>query len=633
MILAPFFLTACQNWATKIAVPEPLRAVEEQEQLISDKGKLGPGSSLAAQTREPPSKPQTRITQTPSTPAGLELAGLSVAGDSVELEGDPLQISVENLPLAAFINEVFGNMLGLSFEIAQELQAKKDLVTLRVVEPTSPSDIYRLATKVLNTYGIAVSKVDNHLSFNVSTSTPAGEPPILVSGRALPNVPVSHRPIFQLVPLVNVRNIAVKSWLSVMFKDPALEVYEDPVRNAIVLQGPAAIVSRAVEAIALLDQPSMKGRYSLRIDPLFITPDELAQALVLVLKSEGYAASDKPDSGSVIVLPMEQFGAVLVFTAEQKLRDHIEQWALSLDKPSMTSSDGQDLFYFPIKNTRAKDLVAVLNKITGGLSKESQIKKSAEGKGATVKTTVDLKPALVVDEARNALLFYGSAAVWSRMLPIIHKMDVPPKQVLVEVTVAEVTLTEEDQFGIEWLINGSLNGYDSIPSTLGGLAVGGGGFTYTLSLAGQTRFVLNALASDQRVNILSTPRLMVKSGSDASIEVGTDVPIVTSQSTETDLPGSSILQNIQYRKTGVLLNVKPIIHAGRRVDLEITQEISAAEANTVSNVDSPSILTRRVTTDLSIRDGGSVLLGGMISTTGGSGTKGVPGLMNIPVAG
>jgi general secretion pathway protein D len=157
----------------------------------------------------------------------------------------------------------------------------------------------------------------------------------------------------------------------------------------------------------------------------------------------------------------------------------------------------------------------------------------------------------------------------------------------------------------------------------------------SLENAGNFKAVLNAFAANDQVTILSTPRLLVKSGSKATLDVGSDVPLVTTQSSGDIVEGgtSSILQEIQYRKTGVLLEVEPIVHAGRRVDINVTQEISQAQPNTISDINSPSILLRRVNTSLSLRDGGSVLLGGMISRDNSTGRSGVPLLMDIPLIG
>src|SRR5690606_17318837 len=123
----------------------------------------------------------------------------------------------------------------------------------------------------------------------------------------------------------------------------------------------------------------------------------------------------------------------------------------------------------------------------------------------------------------------------------------------------------------------------------------------------------------------------------ASIDVGTEVPIITSQATAVDLPSqagtSSILQSIQYRKTGVLLDIEAVVHPSQRVDLRLTQEVSEAQATDTSDISSPSIFSRKLQTSLSLSDGQSMLLGGLIASSSSDGKTKVPLLGDIPVVG
>lgn len=169
--------------------------------------------------------------------------------------------------------------------------------------------------------------------------------------------------------------------------------------------------------------------------------------------------------------------------------------------------------------------------------------------------------------------------------------------------------------------------------TLGGLGIGSTGFTFTvLNDAGATRAVLNALSKDERFSILSSPRLLTKSGAEARIQVGSEVPILTSQQTaQTAIGGNpSIIQSIQYRSTGVLLSVKPVIHAGDRIDLDVSQEVSEATANTTSAISSPIITNRKVQTNLTLKDGATVMLGGLISENRDLSDTGIPLLKDLP---
>jgi general secretion pathway protein D len=567
-----------------------------------------------------------------TTPAPVEFASQPMEyplAETSTLTGSPVDVNFHGLSLPAFINEVYGNILQLSFEIDPALQKKKDLVTLRTSEPQTPTELDDLSRQVLQNYGVGVVRQEELLRFTVDKGL-GGEPSLLISGRTLPEVPATHRPIFQLVPLTVVRNIHVKGWLSQAFKGQSLTILEDPERNAVLLKGAPALVEQALAAIHILDQPYMRGRHSVRIEPLYVGAEELAKLLVDVLQSQGYSASLKPPMGSIIILPIRSINALLVFAAEKNILDHVKEWAESLDQPGRQTGE-KKIFCYNVRNTSATELGAVLNMVLSKIPTSPQDTSKGIGKKSS---TASILSRLVVDEARNSLVFQGDVTEWREVLALIKNMDKPARQVLIEVTIADVTLNEAMEMGVEWLMNGvNLGDWDGVAQTLGGLGVGGRGFSWTLDSGGETRAILNAFASDNRVKILSTPRIMVKSGMTAKIDVGTDVPIITSQQSSSELStggNTGILQTIEYRKTGILLAVKPVVYSGNRVDLEVSQEVSEVSSTKSSDIQSPSILTRRIETNLSLQDGGSVLLGGLISTNITTDTTGIPLLMDIP---
>ena len=628
--LAILLLAGCASQELQLRQEPPLVGARSEEKAVADNVPLAFGADNDKEM------PRQEVRFTP-TPAAVALSAAPVpAAEPVErpapvLLGPKVEINFDSLPLPAFINEVFGNILHMSFDINPNLRKLQDLVTLRAATPQEPAELYALACKVLANYGVNVEWQGQMLRF-VSAKGAVGEPPLLFSGRALPAVPGSHRPVFQLVPLLVVRNTSVAGWLRTAFKGQNLEIFEDTDRNALLLLGPAPIVSQAMVTIAVLDQPNMRGRFSLRIEPMFLDAEELARLLVDVLNNEGYAAALKTSTGSIIVMPVKAVGAVLVFAADQVVLDHIREWASNLDKPGAEGGK-KSFFYYQVRNTGAEDLVATLNIMLSKADLPRPAKNPGKEATPTVATAAPVASGknLVVDLVRNGLIFNGDADEWQGLLRVIREMDIPPRQVLVEVTVAEISLTDQQDLGVEWLAVGAgIGDLGGVVKTIGGLGIGNGGMTYTLDSAGQTRALLNALATKSRVSILSTPRIMVKSGMSATIDVGTEVPIVTSQSTAPDLGTSSILQQIQYRKTGVLLTVKPVVHSENMVDLEVTQEVSEASPNKTSNVSSPSVFTRKISTSLSLKDGGSVLLGGLISTSASKGGSGVPYLSEIP---
>jgi len=570
--------------------------------------------------------PHTQFLPTPKIPPSTRVSPLLGKSDFLPplAKGSPVRVNIEGLPLPAFIHEVFGNLLGLSFEIEANLQNRKELVTLRVNEPQLPTQLYQLARQVLDNYNVAVQPQGKLFRFVVKKQQEV-TPSLISTGMTLPEVPVSHRPIFHFLTLKVATNSQIVRWIRMLFKNYDINILEDPHRNALILIGKVDVVQQVVKAAKMFDQPWVRGQHSIQIKPAFLKASALANRLVSVLSTQGYAASTNPFAGSIILLPIKEINIIIAFAADAQILAFVQQWAAQLDRPTKKKKDKKKpeikkLFIYPVKNTSAQSILEVLNDLINDIT-------AGHGK----------KPAkLKLDKERNSLIFMGSNEVWKELLPILQDLDKPTKQVLIEATVAEILLSDDDKLGIEWILNkANLGGLSGSLGTLGGFGVGSAGLTYTLSNAAETRAVLNIFASSSRATILSTPRLMVRSGGQASIDVGTEIPTLSSQSTTNQMQegNTAILQQIQYRRTGVLLNIKPTIYAGRRVELDISQEVSEAQPNVISNIDSPSILNRKIDTQLTLMDGHSVLLGGLISSSNNEGTQGIPILSDIPLLG
>ena len=571
------------------------------------------------------------------------------------LTGDPVRVSFHDVPLVPFINEVFGEELGMSFVISPGLREKTDLVTLKLTEPLPPRQLFAAARRVLREYGVDLREVEaGILSFAPSQDIASRDVPLLVSGRTLPEVPGSHRTIFQLVPLRVVRGPQVRGWLKEAFERQDLKILEDPERNALLLRGNADVIARALAMIEVLDQPLMRGRHGLIVEPLFMQAADMANALNMILRAEGYQSSLGAGlGGSVVLLALQKANKVVVFAFDERTLDHVETWVEALDA-SRKDSIEEAVFTYEVRNTQAETLVETLNQMLGAAVRavppqEPRENRARGGRNEGGESGQDAREArretgqprqtggrIVVDRNRNMLLFRGSGKEWAEIRSVIERLDRAVPSVLIEVLIAEVTLTDEERTGFEFLVRGALGSRGISAGTRNGLGIAAGGLSFALDSAGETRAVLNLFYRDDRVVIRSRPRLLVKSGETASIDVGNEIPVVT-RTTDSDqvVEGTTnVLQEISYRKTGVQLEIKPLVQANGLVDLAISQQLSEV----VPSVDtglagSPAILNRQISTSLTLRDGGSLLMGGLISGNQSGGTTGVPVLGRLPVVG
>ena len=626
----------------------PLRDPNDPRQR--DASPLAAPGGADSQQQSPPDDSQAGIalTRIPTADDWARMTTAGVENIPEDLPQGPFEISFEAIPLPAFINEVFGRLLDLSYQMGPQVQSADDLVTLRLAGPRDGEALYSAALNVLASFGVQVRRESEMLYLKADPQAAAGRVPLLASGRALPSMPESRRTIFQFVALEVLRNSQIRGWLMQMFPGNELEVDEDASRNAVILQGSPALVRQAIEAIEVLDQPYLRGRSVLRVDPVWSSASELSQELSNLLAAQGYQVANSPTSGGALVLiPVDAINALFVFAAGDRVLNQVEVWARELDAPRQTE-DEPGIFRYRVQNTAADEIAAIIGQLLSGQAatlgdpegaRDQRVAGQAGRENLqqqTQQTGTGIQ-GLVVDEIRNTLLFRGSARDWQRLRPLIAEMDRPTPMVLVEVTIAEITLTDQRDLGVEGLLEDlELGSFDGRISTIGGLGLGGSGLSATFENPNDARLVLNAFRSSERVSILSRPHLLVKSGGQASIDVGTEVPIITSQASTADFDspgGADILQEVSFRNTGVILNVTPIVRGRGVVDLEIEQEVSEAQQTETSNINSPSIFNRRISTELTARDGRALLMGGLISQNRTDGTSGVPGLSRIPLIG
>ena len=699
----PLWLAICLGLlggcsTAQLQLPAPLLEQRQAtEESLPQEGGKGP-------SQRPQQSMGPLVSATPTPPAG-PIGGRVDKADRLVLDDKnaDLQVNVEDIALPGFINEVFGNLLGLSFEIDGNLKNRNDRVTLRLEQAQTRQTVYDIASQVMANYGVEIVKQGGILRFQVKqVGLSPEEPPILISGEARPDVPIAYRPVFQFVPLHNVDPKDVIPWLNSAYDKSGLSASADNPRGGLMLKGMASIVSQAAQAVRLLDQPFMRGQYSLRIDPAFITSAEMAKQLKTLLEAQGYSVSIGEASGSVVLVPLENSNGLIVFSSRRSLLDLARDWAGQVDRVPLASAvdsagagaESEGLFFYEVRNTRAQEVARSLRSLVSGLGaggtygltpglgnsassraaaaagNNAPSSRLARGRGdgdmgagrSGVAPLVRLAGAqallsgnnsslmdslaagvsgsgtIVEDENRNAILFRGPARVWQQMQPLLRQLDKPARQVLIEVTVASVTLGDNQAMGANWSFLSGVANVD--PRFARDISGGESGFKYMINTAGGTKATLTALANDSRTRILATPRILVKSGEQANINVGTDIPIVTGRQTDGSNTGgnSNLLQSISYRSTGVILNVSPVVYSNNRVDLTVSQEVSdggggASTGSDGGDVSSPPIKRTSLETSLTLQSGGSIFMGGLINESHVDSNAGVPWLKDLPVLG
>lgn len=380
-----------------------------------------------------------------------------------------------------------------------------------------------------------------------------------------------------------------------------------------------------------------------------------------------------PLYGALRVIPIDRINSVMVVTPRAAYLDEARRWIEKMDQPGGNSPEAQ-LFVYAVQNGNAKHLATVLNGLFGSTTpaatsttnsnvapglKTSTTSSTGFGMAAAGSTTTPAAGALtgsssatqgsgvtsfaltssirvMADEINNAVLVYSTRGEYEKIAITLKRLDVPPTQVLIEASIIEVSLTDDLQYGLQWIFSDNARGSSGllgtgVLSTAANAVLGTtpAGFSYTLrNSAGDVRAVLNALADKSLVKVISSPSLMVLDNHTASISVGNQQPIKIGQ-TVTNI---GISDNIQYKDTGVNLAVTPSVNAGNMVTMDIDQsvtDVGAVDAATGQR----SFLQRQFTSKVAVRSGESLVLGGLIRDNTTTGKSGLPGLQDIPVFG
>ncbi|TMO86968.1 hypothetical protein CWC12_11990 [Pseudoalteromonas ruthenica] len=549
---------------------------------------------------------------------------MSVFIPPIENKDTVVNVSANQLALPDFLHLVMGENLGLNYVIDDQLQKSRDTITLNLPQGVSKEKLYEITVNLLLDKDMIIEP-RNEVLFVMPRPRDAQTKLALGAGRQLSDIPKSDGQILQFVPLEYVDYGSLTRILKTLTN---ANFRYNNTQNALSVTGTYKEVEQVIKIVNAFDKPSSRGKYIRLLELVYITPEDFKEQLTTVMDAEGLATS-----GSIVVTPMPRMRSILVHTSSKKLLDRLEFWTEQLDVP--TSSDGRRYFtYFP-KNIRAEDLGESLKQLFG-LEESASVEETttrrnnnkAAGQGGYVSNDISM----AVDKNQNVLMFYTTPSKYHDVVELIEQIDILPGQVLIEAAITEVTLEGNFSYGVDWsLADGALID-DTSPGKGSLLDFSGSGLSYTLSGVDYSA-TLNFLQGQSRVNILSKPRILVKDGSSANLNVGTEIPLLTQTSSDLDSSQDRVVQNVQYRNTGVTLNVTPTINAQGVISVKVNQSVSEAGENKLSGVDSPIILNRSFSTELLARDGQTIVLGGLISENNSDSSTQVPLLGDLPLVG
>ena len=540
-----------------------------------------------------------------------------------------LTVVAEKMPLGDFIHYIFGKLLDVNYILGVSVNSGDtgDQVTLSINEPLSERNVFDLSSELLAERGLRI-KLSKNSYFIYRDDTPNAESQVVIGmGRKASEVPQTNQSIMQVIPI----KFGIKGALERTLRSlSGAKIVPDFEQSAIFAEGSRREILKAIELIDLLDTPANRGRHIGLVELTYMLPDQFVKEVKVLLGNEGISSAIGQANGmNLVLVPFDQLGATIVFATNEFFLDRVRYWASVLDAP--LEGDAKQYFIYKPKYSRAQDLSKSIGTLIGSESTAVRSDEASTGQAPSTARSfsgIDVGIDMVIDERANALIFYSSGIDYRALLPLIKALDVLPKQVMLDIVIAEVSLKDEFKYGVEWALKNSEVTLTT-QGAFGATSIGGMGLIID-GVKGPLQ--ANFLGANSLIKVLSNPSLMVRDGTNASISIGSEISVV-GQTTQDPINGDRQTSSAEYRSTGVDVQVDVAINSSGIVLMNITQAISNQIPGSAGAGGNPDIFTRNLRTEVLARSGQTVMLGGLISENKASGSSGTPVLSKIPLLG
>ena len=609
--------------------------------------------------------------------------GLPLAPPQAQVTGSGIVLNFEGADLREVVRNILGDILNESYTIDPAVGGQ---VTIRTSTGIPREALVATLETLLRMNGATMVK-DGGL-YKVIPQAAA------VRGNVTPQLGNLQRALpsgfsVQIVPL---RYVGVRDMLRILepFARDATAIRADDTRNLLILAGTELELRHLLDAVEMFDIDWMSGMSV----GVFTLQNSDVKSMMQELDKVIGDRNTSPLTGILRVIPIERMNAVIVISPNPVYIEEAKKWIERLDS---AGGEGVRFYVYNLQNTRAEHVAPLLQQaFTGRVTQQPSTPAPTVAPGTPAGTIVNpptfqitpttpaptppTPPAAAViarttaggegtgiarnvqvvgDKDQNTILVIATPSEYSLVEQALRKLDVPSRQVMIEVTIAEVTLSDSLNFGVEWVFKGAapsgrgsggffaptgstpFNPAVPIPTTATGAAAAAGlaianGFNYIINNAnfpGGVQAVLNLLDTYGNTRVISNPHLAALDNQKATIKSGDRIPINQQTFVGTTAGTSNaVTTTSQYIDTGVLLQVTPHINAGGLVTLEVQAEVSTPGTPAVAG-DAPPISTRSVQSMVAVPSGRTMIMGGLIISNKGNTTNGLPLLDRIPILG
>lgn len=613
-----------------------------------------PSAAPSAAAEAAPSAGAADAAAAPHPPLILQGSGAftSPSGDAAESlppSGDGFQLNFVDADIATVAAAILGDGLGVPYVVDPQVKGKVNLQASRALAREELLPALEAALRVQGAAVVVVAGVYNVV-------------PVKDAARRITGISTRRGNGFS-IQIVSPRYVSATEIERLLqpFAPEGGILRVDESRNLLLLAGTGQEVATMMEIIKTFDTDWLAGM-SFGLFPL-----EFVDARTMATELESVFGDPKgPLQGMVRFTPLGRLNSLMVVTPQPKYLADVESWIRRLDVGS--STPGRRIYVYDVQNGKADELASSLSKIlnisyesTGASSSQSSSTNSgftmgqggsgAAGGGPSApspRVDGEFQQAsstrggsgggensirIVPSPENNALLINASPSEYSVIEAALKRLDVRPIQVLIEASLAEVTLTDDLRYGLQWSYLTGDGTLTLSESSSGSISPAFPGFSYVFTGRPDLRAVLNAIESLTQVRVISNPKLLVLNNREAQLQIGDQVPVTVQSSIGTTGENAPIVNSVQFRDTGVILRVTPRVNKSGLVIMDISQEVSDVVPTTTSGIDSPTIQQRKFNSTVAVRDGETIALGGLIRETKSKGGSGLPFLRRLPFIG
>ena len=593
----------------------------------------------------------------PATFAGTAKPGFAGTGPA------DVTLNFAGADIRDVVNAVLGETLKLNYVIDPEVSGP---VTFNVSRPISRDEVLSTLEAVLNSRGATMVRVNGIIRvMPLRKDGKSNAAPPLASGQTA-GLRTEAFPL-RFVTATDVQHVLEK------VLPPGQPVAADDKHHLVLLQGTPSELQLAEDTVRVFDIDQLSGM-SIALMPLH---NAEPTALVDELRNIFAATRKEADSDAIRFMAVARLNAVMVISRSGRYLDEARAWIARLDRVQDLTE--RRVYVYNLQYAKAVQIGEKLQGLLTGLNIQFKPPSSAGDSGlaptapgfegpakplpapvlaepvpapapAPAPAPVSAPPAaasdapptpppdtgvrIEADEAHNSLLISANGKDYELIRQVLAGIDVPPLQVLIEVTVAEVVLNDNLNYGVEYYINSGKTNTLLTTSNVATITPTVPGFNLSWVAGNFTpRAILDMLSDVTQTKVISTPRLLVLSNETARLQVGDVVPIITQSAASTVTSSPLVLNNVTYKETGVVLEVTPRVNAGGYVTMDLNQSVSTVVPTSTSQIDSPTFQQRRLTSTVSVKSGETILLGGMIQQTDSRQSQGIPFLHDLPGVG